>query len=312
MPCVPGAFGVGSFRAIHIFWSGPVRCSTCTLASGRASRCGPTSSSSVPMRRPAFRSDIGSIRRCLSDRSGRCALTTSTSVPASCSTWQPGISIAPLSLAGANQRPARPLWFAPAKDNGAMDIPGCQVLQDAGTLVLVVNAHRPLRSDRQRRMEPMSDLNAGLLIGTEDELVGPQRLALPLASVQVEHRTGPLQKMWIARKDPTPKAPGTQGIVGQPAPDGSARRRDFLARETVGDFDRQFTQAVATQRHLTICGTFARQGHDQRTRRGCDHFRSTAAWSILKSITALGDEPSEPAADGRPTHSLLARERATA
>src|SRR5579864_4528185 len=89
----------------------------------------------------------------------------------------------------------------------------------------------------------MSDLNAGLLIGTEDVLVGPQRLALPLAGVQVEHRTGPLQKMWIARKDPTPKAPGTQGIACQPAPDGSARGRDFLALETVGDFDRQFTQA---------------------------------------------------------------------
>ena len=108
-PCVPGGIDPGSLRVIHTFWSGPVRCSTCTPASGRADHSGRTSTCSVPMRRPASRSDAGCIRPCPSDRTRPCASNTSTSVPGSCSTWQPGMSIAPWSLAAANRRPARPL-----------------------------------------------------------------------------------------------------------------------------------------------------------------------------------------------------------
>ena len=48
---------------IHTFWSGTDRCSTCTLASGRADHSGRTNTSSAPMRRPAFRSDAVYIRR---------------------------------------------------------------------------------------------------------------------------------------------------------------------------------------------------------------------------------------------------------
>ena len=161
-------------------------------------------------------------------------------------------------------------------------------------------------------MQSASDLDAGLLIGTEHELVRPERSALPLAGVQVEHRSGPLQKVWITRSDPGSIPPGTQGVVRQHAPDGRPRGRDVAAWEAVGDFDGQFTQAVATQRHLVIGGTFAGQGHHQRTRRGCERFRSTTARSILQSSTALSGEPTQPAADGGSAHPLLARQRPTA
>src|SRR5215471_17781742 len=113
-------------------------------------------------------------------------------------------------------------WFAPANDDGALDVPGGQVLQDSGTLVLVLDAHGLVRSDGQGGMQSAADLNAGLLIGAQDVFVGPQRPTLPLAGVQVEHRTGPLQKVWITRKDPGPIPPGTQGVMRQPAPDGRA------------------------------------------------------------------------------------------
>jgi len=85
--------------------------------------------------------------------------------------------------------------------------------------------------------------------------------------------------------------------VRQHAPDGRLRGRDSFAWEAVGDFDGQFTQAVATQRHLAIGGTFAGQGHHQRTRRRCDCFRSTPARSILQPCTALGREPAKRAID---------------
>ena len=69
---------------------------------------------------------------------------------------------------------------------------------------------------------------------------------------------------------------------------------------------------LATQRHRAIGGTFAGQGHHERTRRRCDAFRSTTARSILQPSTALGGEATQPAADGGSAHPLLARQRPTA
>ncbi|MDQ6673580.1 MAG: hypothetical protein M3069_23040 [Chloroflexota bacterium] len=72
-----------------------------------------------------------------------------------------------------------------AKDHGAMDVPGRQVLQDTGAFVLVLDAHGLVRSDGQGRMEPATDLDAGLLIGTQHVFVRPEGPTLPLTGVQV-------------------------------------------------------------------------------------------------------------------------------
>src|SRR5437899_7912274 len=125
------------------------------------------------------------------------------------------------------------LRFATAKDHCAMDIPSRQVLQDACTLVLVFNAHGLVRSDWQGRMQPATDLDAGLLISTQHVFVRPEWPTLPLTGVQVQHRASQLQEVPITWKDPGPIPPGTPGVVCQQAPDGSARGRDFLAREAV-------------------------------------------------------------------------------
>ena len=79
-----------------------------------------------------------------------------------------------------------------------------------------------------------------------------------------------------------------------------------------GHAHRQLTQAVATQWHLAISGTFAGQGHHQRTCRRGECFRSTTARSILQPITALSDKSTKPSADSGSAHPLLARQRATA
>ena len=135
--------------------------------------------------------------------------------------------------------------------------------------------------------EPPSDVDAGLLIGAEDVLIRPEWSALPPTGIQVEHWTGPLQKVWITRRDPGSIPPGTQGILFQQAPDRCTRGRDVVAREAVGDFDHQFIQAVTTQRHVTFGRTFAGQRDHQSMRRGCERFRSTTPGSIMQPITAL-------------------------
>jgi hypothetical protein len=161
-------------------------------------------------------------------------------------------------------------------------------------------------------LQPATDLDAGLLIGTEHVLIRPEWPALPLTGVQIQHRAGQLQKVPSAWEDPGPIPPGTQGVVSQQAPDGRARGREFLTWETVGNFDHEFTQAVATERHRAISGTFASQRHHQRTRRGVDRFRSTTARSIPQPIAALGGKPAKPAPNGGSAHPLLARQRPTA
>src|SRR6266849_2307052 len=53
------------------------------------------------------------------------------------------------------------LRFTAAKDHRTMDVPGCQVLQDASALVLVLEAHCLVRSDWQGRVAATTDLDAG-------------------------------------------------------------------------------------------------------------------------------------------------------
>ena len=67
--------------------------------------------------------------------------------------------------------------------------------------------------------------------------------------------------------------------------------------ESVGDFDAEFAEAVATERYVALGGQFARQRHDQGTRGGCDDRWSAAARAIVESIAALGQKASS-ASDG--------------
>ena len=142
--------------------------------------------------------------------------------------------------------------------------------------------------------------------------IRPEWLALPLAGVQVEHWTGELQKGRITGKDPAPIPPGTQGIVCQQLPDGAARGSDFLGTESVGNLNTQFAEAVTTQRHVAISGTFARHCHDERTCGGLDDHWPTAPRAILETIAAPRHKAGEPAADGGSTQALVLSQGATA
>ena len=86
-------------------------------------------------------------------------------------------------------------------------------LHGALTLVLMLDPCGLIRSRWERRLQSAARLNTGLLVRTEHVLVSPERLALPAAGVQVEHRAGPLEEVRIARKDPAVVSPGTQGVV---------------------------------------------------------------------------------------------------
>jgi hypothetical protein len=61
-------------------------------------------------------------------------------------------------------------------------------------------------------------LDAGLLVGTEDVVLGAEGLTLPAARIQVQNRAGLLGELRIPWKDPILVPPMLDGVSSQNAP----------------------------------------------------------------------------------------------
>ena len=111
---------------------------------------------------------------------------------------------------------------APAEHLGAVDIPGCDV--GAGTFagVFVLVAHRLIGGRCAGRVFPPPCLDAGFLVGAQDEVPVGEWFAAPAAFVQVEDRPRLRGEPGVAREHPTTMGPGLDGVLVQPAPDGGA------------------------------------------------------------------------------------------
>ena len=110
-------------------------------------------------------------------------------------------------------------WLTAPEELGPMDVPGGQILEGPATLVLVLDAHGPTDRRRQRRVTADPGLDARLLVGTDDELVAPERAAVPLAGVEVEDacRLGP--EVGVTGEDPAAVGPRLDRVLVEPAPD---------------------------------------------------------------------------------------------
>jgi len=53
----------------------------------------------------------------------------------------------------------------------------------------------------------------GFLVGRYHELIIFQRLTFPLAGIQIQQAAGLVGEVGIARENPTPVVPGTDGVV---------------------------------------------------------------------------------------------------
>ena len=61
-------------------------------------------------------------------------------------------------------------------------------------------------------MAAAAGLDAGLLVGAEDVILGAQGLALPHARIEVQNRAGLLGEVGITRKNPVLVPPRFDGI----------------------------------------------------------------------------------------------------
>src|SRR5262245_25286296 len=103
-------------------------------------------------------------------------------------------------------------------------------------------------------------LHAGLLVGTEDVVLGTKALALPLAPIEVQNRASLLGKVGITRKDPVLVPPGFESILIQNAPHRAPT--DGFAQGLLSPCS-DVGQGLPTQRLLGFCDQFTGDGLDQ-------------------------------------------------
>ena len=131
---------------------------------------------------------------------------------------------------------------------GAMHVQRSQVGPGAAAFVLMLNAHRLARLGGQAGMDTQASLDAGLLVGRDDELVVAQYLSLPAPLVQVQDPSGLGLEVRIARKDPATVLPRANRVLVQPTPDRAVADAGHQARALrvprhVGDAESRQRQA---------------------------------------------------------------------
>ena len=115
--------------------------------------------------------------------------------------------------------------FATAKELGALHVPGGEVGPGAPSSILMFDAHAPTWGRWQGGMAPPPCLDAGLLVGREDEVGVRQRLSLPSTLVEVEDQARLRFEGRIAGKNPTAMGPGADGILREPTPQSGLAHR---------------------------------------------------------------------------------------
>ena len=108
---------------------------------------------------------------------------------------------------------AAPEHFRPVHIQGGQIGPG------TAARILVLHAHGLARRSGKAWMPAHTRLDAGLLVGGDDEFVLAQCPPLPGTGIQVQDAPGLGLEMRIARKDPAAVLPRANRVLVQPAPD---------------------------------------------------------------------------------------------
>src|ERR1700687_21185 len=114
------------------------------------------------------------------------------------------------------------LGLTPTENSSIVDIQSTEVNPSSTAFVSVLDAARATGLTGFGRMDAATGLNAGLFIGGDHEFIGLQRLALPLAAIQIQQATSLFGKVWILREDPTTVIPRADSVLMQPAPKRTA------------------------------------------------------------------------------------------
>ena len=110
-----------------------------------------------------------------------------------------------------------------ASDNvGPVHVEGRQVGSGAAPLVFVFDAHGATGAGRRGGVGTVTRLDTRLLVRRNDELVVVEGLALPASLIQIEDGCGFLSELGVAGEEPGAMLPGTNRVLGEPAPNHAA------------------------------------------------------------------------------------------
>jgi hypothetical protein len=149
------------------------------------------------------------------------------------------------------------LAFAATEQAEAVDIESGEVSPGAESPVLVLDSQGSPGLGLERWVHPGAGLDAGLLVGGDHEFVRAQPATFPDSVVEIEDPPGLLFEIRIAREDPTPVLPRSDGVFAQPSPDGGVTDR---GHQSGTDMRAEFSQTPARERQAQLRRQLAGDG----------------------------------------------------
>ena len=128
-------------------------------------------------------------------------------------------------------------------------------------------------------------MDAGFLIGAQDELVILKSTPIPHPVVKVQDSAGLAGEVGIARKDPRPVSPGADGILMEPAPYGAIA--DGSDHTALTSFSGQFGYAPSRERHLVGRRHFTRQRLDLNDQVGGGKSEDVRTLGVLPGLPSV-------------------------
>jgi hypothetical protein len=108
------------------------------------------------------------------------------------------------------------------KNSGMVDVQRGDIAPGTATEVLVLDMHGIAWPTGLRDVLAAAGLDAGLLVGGDDEFIVLERAALPLPGIQIQQTAGFGGEVRIAWKDPTAVIPRSNSVFIKPAPQCTA------------------------------------------------------------------------------------------
>ena len=187
----------------------------------------------------------------------------------------------------AVERDDAALSFTAAKELHLVDIERGQIGPRPAPLVFVFHLQGRPSERGIGGMTARSRLDAGFLIGAQDELIILKSTPIPHPVVKVQDSAGLAGEVGIARKDPRPVSPGSDGILMEPAPYGAIA--DGSDEAALTSFSGQFGHTPSRERHLVGRRHFTRQRLDLNDQVG----------GKIEDVRALGVPPGLRSVAGR-------------
>jgi hypothetical protein len=148
-----------------------------------------------------------------------------------------------------------------AEEAGSVHVPRRQVGEYSSALVLILDSDCAAGARRLRRAATLPRLDRGLLVRRDHVLIVQQGMVTEAAGLEAEDAPRLRLEVGVARKDPMPLGLRSDGVLGQPAPDGDVG--DLSDHAACDGFAAQVENEPAGEGHATLAWQLTSQRLDR-------------------------------------------------